>query len=128
MKNSPDAGELLAAALDAFRTEVLPTVPAERRYAALMIANALAIARRELDGLDSAGHAMLAAMASLVGDDADQTLSGSALQERVDALQRRLCADIAAGVYDTDVANLMDCLEATLRARLAITNPKLLDA
>ncbi|WP_029011206.1 DUF6285 domain-containing protein [Azospirillum halopraeferens] len=127
MRNDPDARRLLAAALDAYRAEVLPVVPPERRYTALMIANAMAIAARELDGLDAAGHAMMAAMIPLVGSDADESLSGAALSDRVDALQRRLCADIAAGAYDRDAGALLDCLDATVRARLAIANPKLLE-
>ena len=34
----PDAQNLLSTALDAFRTQILPSVPADKRYAALMIA------------------------------------------------------------------------------------------
>ena len=127
MRNTPDAGQLRAVALDTFRAEVLPAVPPDRRYAALMIANALAIVGRELATLDAAGHAMLDAMAPLVGEDADPSLSGTALRERVDGLQRRLCADIAAGACDAAGPELMACLEATVQARLRIANPKLLE-
>jgi hypothetical protein len=47
MALKPDAHDLLATALEAFRADVLPVVPAEKRYAALMIANALTMAARE---------------------------------------------------------------------------------
>ncbi|MFX8324082.1 hypothetical protein ABTL43_20040, partial [Acinetobacter baumannii] len=44
----PDAAGLIAIALHTYRETVLPVVPADRRFAALMIANALAIAQRQL--------------------------------------------------------------------------------
>ena len=129
MRTSPDAHSLLAIALETYRAEILPAVPPEKRYTALMVANALAIAERELAGRDAVGHAMLKAMAPIYGEDAEDTLSGAALEERVDALQRRLCADIAAGDFDApgeDHAALMECLDTTVRVRLAIDNPKAL--
>lgn len=131
MRMNPDARSLLAVALDTYRAEVLPHVPAEQRYAALMIANALSIAQRELDGRDAAGRAMLEAVAPLYDEDADVSLSGPELFERVEGLQRRLCADIAAGDFDADGetrAALMAALEVIVRARLSIANPKALKA
>ncbi|CCC98371.1 DUF6285 domain-containing protein, partial [Azospirillum baldaniorum] len=92
-----------------------------------MIANALGIVQRELAGSDEAGHAMLAALALLYGEDADDSLSGADLRQRVEALQHRLCIEIAAGDFDhhgQDV--LMECLEEIVQARLGIANPKLL--
>lgn len=128
MRMTPDARSLLNVALETYRTAVLPGLPPERRYEGLMIANALAIAAREFGGLEAAGSRMLAALAELCGEEADPTLAGPALAERVEALQRRLCADIAAGDYDApDIrAPLLRCLECLVEAQLAISNPKLL--
>lgn len=129
MRTSPDARGLLEIAAATFRSEVLPHVAPEARYAALMVANALAIAGRELGILDEAGHAMLAALAPLYGEDADDSLSGEDLRKRVEALQHRLCIEIAAGDFDQDGQEvLMDSLEAIVRARLTISNPKMLTA
>lgn len=124
---SPDARGLLDIALSVYRAEVLPAIPASRRYEALMIANALAIAAREFGGLDDAGRRMLDALSELCGEDGGEHLAGRALLERVEALERRLSADIAAGDYDHAETRpaLMRCLDALVSARLSITNPKL---
>ena len=47
MKDISDAEDLMATARDALLNELLPALPKDRRYAALMIANAMAIAARE---------------------------------------------------------------------------------
>lgn len=125
MRTGPDAFALLDIAAATLRSDILPHVAPEARYAVLMVANALAIAERELRGLDASGHAMLAALAPLYGEDADNTLAGEDLFKRVDALQHRLCIEIAAGDFDRDGQDtLMESLEAIVKARLAITNPK----
>lgn len=127
MRANPDARDLLQIAASTFRADVLPHVAPEARFAALMVANALEIAERELTGLDAAGHSMLAALALLYGEDADDGLSGDDLRRRVEALQHRLCIEIAAGDFDHDGQDvLMDSLEAIVRARLGISNPKAL--
>ncbi len=125
MRTGPDAFALLEIAAATLRTEVLPHVAPEARYAALMVANALAIAERELLGLDASGHSMLAALALLYGEDADDALCGEELGTRVAALQHRLCIEIAAGDFDQNGQDtLMESLEAIVKARLAIANPK----
>ncbi|PWC36277.1 DUF6285 domain-containing protein [Azospirillum sp. TSO35-2] len=125
MRTNPDARGLLDIAAATFRTDVLPHVAPEARYAALMVANALEIAQRELTGLDASGHAMLAALALLYGEDAYDDLGGNDLRHRVEALQHRLCIEIAAGDFDHDGQDtLLDSLEAIVKARLAILNPK----
>ena len=70
---------------------------------------------------------MLAALALLYGEDADDGLSGEELRKRVEALQHRLCIEIAAGDFDHEGQDvLMDSLEAIVQARLRISNPKAL--
>ena len=81
-----------------------------------MVANALEIAERELKGLDAAGHSMLGALSLLYGEDADDALSGEDLRQRVEALQHRLCIEIAAGDFDNEGQDvLMDSLEAIVK-------------
>lgn len=112
---TPDARNLLATALDAFRAEILPVIPAEKRYAALMVANALAMAEREMSA-PIEGHA-LALM--LYGDP----------QMTAEDCERRLAADIEAGHFDAPGARreaAFRAIKAINTARLGITNPKLL--
>jgi hypothetical protein len=118
MRLKPDAHNLLATALEVFRAEVLPAIPPEKRYAALMIANALAMAEREFAAAD--GGAVPAQAVGLYDDAAEMP---------ADAFERRLTADIEAGAFDTpgprrDAA--FESVKAINTARLAITNPKLL--
>ena len=102
INDEPDARGLVSIALRTFRDSVLPAVPAERRFEALMIANALGIAERELAAKPDA-----------------------ALESRIP----ELCSDIDAGAYDTPErqADLRKVLWELTRARLAVSNPRLLD-
>ena len=52
MRDRPNGADLLAIARDTYLDEVLPHVPKEKRYAGLMVANAMAIARREIESGD----------------------------------------------------------------------------
>ncbi|MFD1627730.1 DUF6285 domain-containing protein [Azospirillum griseum] len=129
MRTDPNAHTLLELAAATLRRDVLPHLPPEGRYAALMVSNALAMAERELRGLDDSGRAMLLALVPLCGADADPSLTGEELATRVDALQHRLCIEIATGAFDGDGQDLlMDALEAIVRARLSIANPRAVPA
>jgi hypothetical protein len=102
INDEPDARGLVSIALRTFRDSVLPAVPAERRFEALMIANALGIAERELAAKPD-----------------------TALEARIP----QLCSDIDAGAYDASErqAELRKVLWELTRARLALSNPRLLD-
>jgi hypothetical protein len=120
-----DASDLLATARETFVAELLPALPAERRYAGLMIANAMAIAARECAlGAQAARRdaLRLAPLASEIAPPSDPEPSDVA------ALRRIVSAAIRAGRFD-DTAHA-DALTATLLATaadsLAITNPKAL--
>ena len=52
MNDRPDARELLAIARDTFVTGILPALPDKLRYTGLMIANALAMAKRQIEASD----------------------------------------------------------------------------
>lgn len=106
--DQPDARGLVEIALKTLREVVLPAVPAEQRFPALMIANALSIAERELKG----GTDATDALRRLLGDDGD-----------ADTLSRRLCAAISEGRFD-DRPELRPVLWEITRARLAVSNPK----
>ncbi|HYD66840.1 DUF6285 domain-containing protein [Azospirillum sp.] len=119
INDDPGARDLVAIALKTFREAVLPVVPAEQRFAALMIANALGMAERELAAGAGAEPALAAAVGALLGEAGD-----------LPALLPRLCAAIDAGSFDAPdrQAGLRAVLAEVTRARLAVSNPKLLAA
>jgi hypothetical protein len=94
--DQPDGAMLLAEARRLLSEELLPQLPEARRYEWRMIANAMAIAGREMT-----------ARAPAQGDE------------------KGLAAGIRRGRYDND-AGLRDRLAADVLARLAISNPKVL--
>jgi hypothetical protein len=115
VKIEPGVRELLDATRSALVNDVVPLLPADRRYAALMAANALAIAMREMDAPDTAARE-LARVDALLGE------AGRPLAET----NRVLAARIRTGAFDEGEArrHLLDHLQATTRERLAISNPK----
>jgi len=114
----PDGAALLAEARRALLEELLPLLPADRRYQALMVASAMAIAGREVaqpeDELRRVAEE-LAALGGAGGDAADE--------------ERRLAQDIRSGLYDAPGARriaLCRYLRAATLARVRISNPKAL--
>jgi hypothetical protein len=117
MRLHPDAQNLLATALDAYRAEILPSLPPEKRYAALMIANALAMVLREIG---TPREALPATAAGLYENAAFFTPK---------EFEENLIIAIENGEFFDDPAERQDAfaaLKAINAARLAITNPKLL--
>lgn len=105
------ADALLDLAAEALKAEIAPALPADKRYLAAMIANALDIARRDIAGeAEEAQFALLDA----VYDDGDGTL-------------QRLAKDIRAGtVSDKTHADLRKRLRAQVIAELKVRNPRFL--
>ena len=116
INDEPDARWLVTIALQTFRDSILPVVPAERRFEALMIANALSIAERELAA--APGSALAAVVGGLIGESGD-----------LEVLAPQLCAAIDAGAFDAPErqAELRKALWELTRARLSVSNPRLLD-
>jgi hypothetical protein len=116
INDEPDARGLVTIALQTFRDSILPAVPPERRFEALMIANALSIAERELAA--GPGPALAAVIGGLIGETGD-----------LEAVTPRLCSAIDAGVFDAPErqADLRKTLWELTRVRLNVSNPRLLD-
>ncbi|PWC37688.1 DUF6285 domain-containing protein [Azospirillum sp. TSO35-2] len=119
INDDPGARDLVAIALRSFREAILPVVPADQRFTALMIANALGMAERELTAGATAEPALATAVGGLLGEDGD-----------LPDLLPRLCAAIDAGRFDAPdrQAALRAVLKDITRARLAVSNPKRLVA
>ena len=124
MTDRPSGAELLKAAREALTRDLVSELPEGKRYLALMIANAMAIAARELELGDGADRAELTSLRMLFEDRAPDTSEG--VSARLEAWNRRLCAEIRAGKFSggADEARLRDHLRRSAEARVAISNPK----
>ncbi len=106
-----NAETLIALAADTLKSEIVPGLAPEQRYAAAMIVRALDVARREITTADDAA---LWAILDQVYDDGD----GNA---------RRLAADVRSGkVNEVTHPGLAQKLRATLIAELKVRNPRFL--
>lgn len=99
MSRLPDAHDLLLTARESLLQRLLPGLPAHLHYEARMLANALAIASREL-------------------------APGDALAPAQD-LARQTCAAIRRGEHDDGA--LFPALLQHTRAKLRVSNPRLLE-
>ena len=116
MLERPDADGLLEAARDVLLRELLPHLPEAKRFEARMVANAMAIARR--DTAADAAPALARLCELLDMPDAEP-----------DALLRRLAAEIRAGERDPGRpgnAPAAEALVALTRLRCAVSNPRAL--
>lgn len=123
MKVEPGAADLLDIARATILAEIAPALPQAQRYAALMAANALAIAGRELaETADPAAE--IARLADLLPGWQPAGDASAALREGT----ARLAARIRAGAFDEGEARsrLVAHLREATRSRLAVSNPKAL--
>ena len=128
MSDIPDATELLAIARSTLLEKLLPSVPEDLRYDALMIANAMAIAAREHAAGDTAMQAEVVRLAALLKQQCEPRTGANLMSARSD-LNRRLAAHIRAGRFDDrDRAALLDHLAQTAADELAVSNPRALEA
>lgn len=106
-----DADALLDLAIETLKTDLAPSLPADKRYAAAMVVNALEIARRDVSGEEgTVGLELL----DRVYDDGEGTF-------------RQLSGDIRSGrVTDAAVPDLRKQLRAMLIAELRVRNPRFL--
>ena len=98
MRVEPAGAELLRVARAQLLESLLPQLPAALRYEARMVANAMAIAARELATPAAPAAGDMAALARAV----------------------------RAGAHDADGA-LQETLRSFTRARLAVSNPRVLE-
>jgi hypothetical protein len=127
MSDIPDATELLAIARSTLLDRLLPRVPEELRYDALMIANVMAIAAREHTAGDAAMQAEVVRLAALLKEQCEPRAGVELISARSD-LNRRLTARIRDGRFDDrDRAALLDHLAQTAADELAVSNPRALE-
>jgi hypothetical protein len=119
MNNRPYGSELLTVARRTLLRELLPLLPPEKAYEALMIANAMAIAAREL-----APHAGRNACAA---QQISRFYSDIACAPNAEPSERDLAARIRArAIPAAHGPRLFELLQSLTEAKLALCNPKYL--
>jgi hypothetical protein len=119
----PDAAALLGTARATLTSDLLPAIPGEQRYTALMVANAMGIAAREIALGPQARIREIERLRPLAGQD---VAPSAPADDDVHALRRAVCAAIRDGRFDDDAhaTALHDALLAIAIDRLAISDPK----
>jgi hypothetical protein len=132
MKDISDAIDLMTTARDVLMRDLLPTLPKDKRYTGLMVANAMAIALREQMSAPAAVRDEAARLRKLLReDDAMPRLAPDAeTQSDVSALRRAMSGAIRAGRFDDHQhqSALIAHLARTAADWVAISNPKALRA
>ncbi len=116
MLERPDGPELLDTAREVLLNELLPHLPEAQRFQARMVANAMAIARRE--SMADAAPALAELRALLREPEAEPA-----------ALLAQLCTEIRAGRHDPGTPNhaaVAAALAALVRLRCSVSAPKAL--
>lgn len=125
--DQPDGTMLLEEARRTLLEALLPLLPSDRRYEALMVANAMAIAGREAGQAGEAVRALLGDLAVLTGRTVDAGLSETEHAGLFAELEQGLARQIRGGGYDASGPQ-RDAVRRYLRratmARLKISNPK----
>ena len=129
MSDISDAADLIATARDALLAELLPALPKDRRYAGLMIANAMAIAvREERLGFDAARSeaARLRNLLDAIG--ASPVRAADPVDTELTMLRAGVRDAIRDGRFDLSerLKMLVAALLHTASDRVAISNPKAL--
>jgi len=118
MRNLPDGAGLLEIARETLRGDLIDALPADKRYEALMISNAMAIAARQM----AAGNAHLVTetteLRDTLGVDGD-----------LEALSRELARQLRAGYLapgTPDRNRVYDILWRATEQKVRESNPKYL--
>jgi hypothetical protein len=129
MRDQPTGAQLLDTARSLLRDELLPALPADKRHAALMIANAMAIAGRQLNAGDAHERWELAALGQLLSLPPTGAATHDApLRAQLVAANRVLCTRLREGRADQGAmrAQVLDHLQAVTRRKVEESNPKYL--
>jgi hypothetical protein len=127
MRDQPTGDQLLDTARALLRDELIPALPADKRHSALMIANAMAIAARQLKNGHDAEREELAALEALLATS-PAGAPPTSLREALCEGNRQLCQWIREGQADAGALRkgVHRHLLRTIRHKLAESNPKAL--
>jgi transposase len=128
MREHPWGKDLLELARNVLRRDLIDQLPKENFFTALMLANAMAIAARQLDAGDRPEAEELAALAGLYGETCNAE-SREEMQRGLNRLYRRLCREIRGGSYDPGTslhAQVFNHLMDSTTRKVRESNPKYL--
>jgi len=126
MRDKADGGHLLNLARQALLEQILGELRDDKRYLLRLIANALAIAERELRAGQGPSQLERAILEDLVEDFVEESEILGATESSDEALQRlrwRLAAEIRAGHHDGK-PKVHAGLDRIANAYLAMVNPR----
>ena len=127
MREDPNGAGLLQAATTLLREDILKALPDDKRHGALMIANAMSIALRQLEYGDAPERGELQALRKMLGSGDEEP--GAPVRGLLVSLNRQLARRIRNG--DADPGSplrpaALAHLRATGRQRLLESSPKTL--
>jgi hypothetical protein len=126
MRNRPNGADLLAIARQTFLSEVMPRLPEEERYTALMVANAMANAEREAAAGDVPLRAELDRLRAIYPS---APASDDPVTVQLNRFNRQLAVDLRKGTHEADRARreqVRTHLVLTAMERVRESNPKYL--
>jgi hypothetical protein len=112
MMDQPSMRELVDAVREFLETRAMPELKGHTAFHARVAANALAIVVRELEQGGRSAHDEAARLRGLLGHDGT-----------LEDLNRELCKRIRAGTFTPETPGLVEHLEKTTRAKIAIDQP-----
>jgi hypothetical protein len=125
MHDRPDGAHLLRLARQSLLDSLAPALAEEGRFAARLVAKAMAIAAHELETGDADARAQRRRLEALFGelrDSAETAAAAESLGEVLERLNWRLAAEVRAGGRDADPA-VHALLVQAAEARLKIVKP-----
>lgn len=129
MADRPEARDLLDTAREALLRKLLPALPGALHYEVRMIANAIAIAAREIELAPDADRLEWEQIMNLLGEPAPELLQQPVPADEINRARRKLGNAIRDGLFDLPDERqqvLLATLTRIVHAKLAISNPKAL--
>lgn len=123
METVPNAAELIEAAIESIRAELLPALEGRAAFQARVIINVLDVARREVLDAPAADAAELTRLRRLLPADPAADTAADPAADTLPALRRALCDAIRDGRMDRSTPGLDAHLWADVLARVAIDQP-----
>jgi hypothetical protein len=126
--DQPTGDQLLETARELLREQLLPILPANKCHTALMIANAMAIAMRELKNGDAHEREEFSSLVEILTPENVRGLSSDSSARALGDGNRSLCQMIRSGGADLGEARgaVWKHLLLVTRNRVSISNPKYL--
>jgi hypothetical protein len=128
MHDRPDMSELVAAARHYLETELLPSLTDQRqRFQTLVAAHVLGIVERELPTEEADLKWELTWLSEILHEPEPNLTTLAELRREVRDGNRRLCASLREGTFDSPAAyrQLGGELREVVQRKLRVANPKL---